>query len=88
VDLLGVPVLRPGFGRAGAQRVPVRLLGLPGRILPERVLGDGGQLDRVSNTVAGRTRSRLDVPALRTLSGARRRPGKYAAHDLSPAWVW
>jgi hypothetical protein len=52
------------------------------------IFGDGRQLDRVSNTVAGRTRSRLDVPTLRTLSGARRRPGKYAAHDLSPAWVW
>ena len=30
-----LPVLRPGPGRAGAQRVPLRLLGLPGRILPE-----------------------------------------------------
>jgi hypothetical protein len=38
------------------------------------IFGDGRQLDRVVNTVAGRTRSRLDVPALRTLFGARRPP--------------
>ena len=34
--------------------------------------------------MAGRARSRLDVPALRTLSGARRRPGKYGTRGLSP----
>ena len=30
-----LPVLRPGPGRAAGQRVPLRLLGLPGRVLPE-----------------------------------------------------
>src|SRR5256885_8005475 len=44
----------------------------------------GRQLDRVFNPVADRARSRLDVPALRTLFGARRRPGKYGPRGLSP----
>ena len=48
------------------------------------IFRDGRQLDRVFNTVAGRARSRLDVPALRTLSGARRRPGKYGTRGLPP----
>jgi hypothetical protein len=34
-------------------------------------------MDKVFNAMLDRTRSRLDIPALRTLSGARRRPGKY-----------
>src|SRR5216684_3895317 len=44
----------------------------------------GGHMDRVFNAMLDRTRSRLDVPALRTLSGARRRPGKYGTRGLSP----
>ena len=48
------------------------------------IFRDGRQLDRVFNTVADRARSRLDVPALRTLFGARRRPGKYGTRGLSP----
>ncbi len=35
VDLLSVPVLRPGLRRAAAQRVLLRLFGLPGRIQPQ-----------------------------------------------------
>src|SRR5207244_9093008 len=35
VDLYRVLVLRPGPGRPAGQRVPVRLLGLPGRVQPE-----------------------------------------------------
>jgi hypothetical protein len=42
----------------------------------------GGQMDRVFNTVVDRARSRLDVPTLRTLFGAKKRPGGSA--DLSP----
>jgi hypothetical protein len=34
----------------------------------------GGQMDRVFNTMVDRTRSRLDVPTLRTLFGAKARP--------------
>jgi hypothetical protein len=44
----------------------------------------GGQMDRVFNTVVDRTRSRLDVPMLRTLFGAKRRPGLGGTRDLSP----
>lgn len=36
----------------------------------------GGHMDRVFNAMLDRARSRLDIPASRTLSGARR-PGKY-----------
>ena len=40
----------------------------------------GGYMDRVFSAMLDRTRSRLDIPALRTLPGARRRPGKYGTH--------
>ena len=54
----------------------------------------GGHMDRVFNAMLDRTRFRLDIPALRTLSGARRRPGKYGTHPSprvgvvleTPAW--
>jgi hypothetical protein len=44
----------------------------------------GGQMDRVFNTVLDRTRARLDVPVLRTMFGARKRPGVNGTPDLSP----
>ncbi|WP_239375918.1 hypothetical protein [Frankia sp. Cj5] len=44
----------------------------------------GGQMDRVFNAVVDRTRSRLDVPMLRTLFGAKKRPGAHGTADLSP----
>jgi hypothetical protein len=44
----------------------------------------GGQMDRVFNTVVDRTRSRLDVPTLRTMFGARKRPGVNGTPELSP----
>jgi hypothetical protein len=44
----------------------------------------GAQMDRVFNTVADRTRSRLDVPMLRTLFGAKQRPRLGGTRDLSP----
>ena len=44
----------------------------------------GGQMDRVFNAMVDRTRSRLDVPAVRTLFGAKRRPGKNGTPELSP----
>jgi hypothetical protein len=51
-------------------------------------------MDRVFNAMLDRTRSRLDIPALRTLFGARRRPGKYGTAPSprvgvvleTPAW--
>jgi hypothetical protein len=44
----------------------------------------GVQMDRVFNTVVDRTRGRLDVPMLRTLFGAKKRPGLGGTRDLSP----
>jgi hypothetical protein len=54
----------------------------------------GGHMDKVFNAMLDRTRSRLDIPALRTLFGARRRPGKYGTAPSprvgvaleTPAW--
>src|SRR5664279_5486487 len=45
----------------------------------------GGDMDRVFNAMADRTRSRLDVPKLRTLFGTKQRPRQRGA-DLSPRW--
>jgi hypothetical protein len=41
-------------------------------------------MDRVFNTLVDRTRCRLDVPMLRTLFGAKKRPSSKATPDLSP----
>jgi hypothetical protein len=41
-------------------------------------------MDRVFNAIVDRTRSRLDVPTLRTLFGAKQRPGRNGTPDLSP----
>ena len=54
----------------------------------------GGHMDRVFNAMLDRTRSRLDICVLRTLFGARRRPGKYGTAPRpgpgscpgTPAW--
>jgi hypothetical protein len=54
----------------------------------------GGHMDRVFNAMLDRTRSRLDIRTLRTLFGARRRPGKYGTQPSprvgvvleTPAW--
>jgi hypothetical protein len=48
------------------------------------LFGSGAQMDRVFNTMVDRTRSRLDVPMLRTLFGAKKRPNSKATPDLSP----
>jgi hypothetical protein len=48
------------------------------------LFGSGAQLDRVFNTLVDRTRSRLDVPTLRTLFGAKQRPRRGGSADLSP----
>jgi len=43
----------------------------------------GAQMDRVFNAVVDRTRSRLDVPRVRTLFGAKHRPRRRSGVDLS-----
>jgi hypothetical protein len=40
-------------------------------------------MDRVFDRIVDRTRSRLDVPILRTLFGAKQRPGRNGTPDLS-----
>ena len=47
------------------------------------LFASGAQMDRVFNAVVDRTRSRLDVPKLRTLFGTKQRPRTNRA-DLSP----
>src|SRR6266568_21439 len=48
------------------------------------LFGSGAQMDRVVNTLVDRTRSRLDVPTLRTLFGAKQRPRRDGNADPSP----
>ena len=43
----------------------------------------GAQMDKIFDRVVDRTRSRLDVPILRTLFGAKQRPGRNGTPDLS-----
>jgi hypothetical protein len=47
----------------------------------------GGQMDRVFSAMLDRTRSRLDIPALRTLFGTRSRPRKYGTAPSPRAGV-
>jgi hypothetical protein len=47
----------------------------------------GARMGRVFGTVAGRTRSRLDVPSLRTLSGVNKCPAGTAEPSLKLAVV-
>jgi hypothetical protein len=44
----------------------------------------GGDMDRIFNAVVDRTRSRLDVPKLRTLFGVKQRPQQRRGSELSP----
>ena len=75
VDLHRLPVLRPGPRRAGPQRVPLRLLHLPGRIQPQpAVRAPAAQMEDLFDRILDRTRSRLDIPTLRTMFGLKNRP--------------
>ena len=48
------------------------------------LFASGAVMDRVFTAVVDRTRSRLDVPRLRTLFGVKHRPHNKAGGDLSP----
>ena len=50
------------------------------------IFASGARMDRVFGTVADRTRSRLDVPALRTLFGVKKRPP--APPGRRRSWQW
>jgi hypothetical protein len=43
----------------------------------------GAQMEKVFDRIVDRTRARLDVPTLRTLFGAKQRPGRHGSSDLS-----
>jgi hypothetical protein len=43
----------------------------------------GSQMEKVFDRIVDRTRSRLDVPTLRTLFGAKQRPGRHGSSGLS-----
>ena len=88
MDLFRVPVLRPGPGEQARSGFRYAYSSYQVEYSRNLIFRDGRQLDRVFNTVADRARSRLDVPTLRTLFGARRRPGKYGTRGLSPPWEW
>jgi len=51
------------------------------------IFASGARMDRVFGTVADRTRSRLDVPSLRTLFGVKQRPAGTAEPSLKLAVV-
>ncbi len=51
------------------------------------IFASGARMDRVFGTVADRTRSRLDVPALRTLFGMKQRPTGAAGPSMKLAVV-
>jgi hypothetical protein len=51
------------------------------------IFASGARMDRVFGMVADRTRSRLDVPALRTLFGVKKRPAGTAEPSLKLAVV-
>jgi hypothetical protein len=48
------------------------------------VFASGAVMDRLFNTVVDRTRSRLDVPKVRTLFGSKGRPHRRPGYELSP----
>ncbi|MGB8876241.1 MAG: hypothetical protein WCD11_07985 [Solirubrobacteraceae bacterium] len=48
------------------------------------LFASGAVMDRLFNTVVDRTRSRLDVPKVRTLFGSRGRPHRKPDYELSP----
>jgi len=48
------------------------------------VFASGAVMDRLFNTVVDRTRSRLDVPTVRTLFGTKARPHRKPGQELSP----
>ena len=80
LDLYRLPVLRAGPGRAG----PVSGFRYGYSVYQVEysrnlIFASGAQMDRVFDTVVDRTRSRLDVPELRTLFGPKQRPARHRA---------
>ena len=69
-----MPVLRPGPGRAGAVGFRYSYTVYQAEYSRNLLFRSGGQMEDLFDRVLDRTRSRLDIPALRTLFGLKNRP--------------
>ena len=77
VDLYRLLVLRAGPGRPAGRGFRYDYSVYQAEYSRNLIFASGARMDRVFGTVADRTRSRLDVPALRTLFGVRQRPARH-----------
>ena len=84
MDLFGVPVFRLDLDDQTRSGFRYGYSVFQGEYSRNLLFAYGAEMDRVFNTVVDRTRSRLDVPTLRTLFGAKQRPGRNGTPDLSP----
>jgi len=74
MDLHRLPVLRPEPGRAGPQRFGYAYSIYQAEYSRNLLFRPGGQIEDLFDRICDRTRSRLDIPTLRTLFGLRNRP--------------
>jgi hypothetical protein len=74
MDLHRLPVLRPEPGRAGPQWFGYAYPIYQAEYSPNLLFRPGGQIEDLFDRICDRTRSRLDIPILRTLFGLRNRP--------------
>ena len=61
MDLHGLPVLRARPGRAGAQRVPLRVLAYHCEYSRNLIFASDAVMETAFDTIVDRTRTRLDV---------------------------
>jgi hypothetical protein len=74
MDLHRLPVLRPGPGRAGPQRFGYAYSIYQAEYSRNLLFRPAGQMEDLFDRVLDRSRSRLDIPTLRTLFGLKNRP--------------
>jgi hypothetical protein len=74
VDLPGLLVLRPGPGRAERSGFRCGYSVYQAEYSPNLLFESGAQTEAPFDRILDRTRSRLDIPAIRTLSGLKTRP--------------
>ena len=71
-----MPVLRAGPGRAAGSGFRYDYSIYQVEYSRNLIFASGAVMDRVFNTVVDRTRSRLDIPTLRTLFGSEAAPAR------------
>ena len=76
VDLHRLPVLRVGQRRADRSGFRYDYSVYQVEYSRNLLFRSGARMDRMFDTVLDRTRTRLDIPVLRTLFGAKQRPGR------------